>query len=37
MMQLLLGVLFGLPFLGLRELYGMLSVFIKDLNFKNNT
>jgi hypothetical protein len=37
MMQLLLGVLFALPFLGLRELYGMLSVFIKDPNFKNNT
>ncbi|KAN0096524.1 hypothetical protein V8E51_015329 [Hyaloscypha variabilis] len=34
---LLLGVLFALPFLGLRELYGMLSVFIKDPNFKNNT
>lgn len=34
---MLLGVLCGLPFLGVREIYAMLSVFIANPNFKNNT
>jgi hypothetical protein len=35
--QLLFGVLRGLSFIGLREVYTLLSVFIKNPNFKNNT
>lgn len=36
-MQLLFGVFRGLPFIGLREVYALLSVFITNPDFKNKT